>query len=177
MPMHHGHVPIHVWTISIGTCTVAPSGFPQWLCQPKNQKKHEKKSFQSSTDSTPLLGTVLLWCVYAHHVHLNKFNSSMFTDLKYTCTKFIHHRVLLCALHNPQSAREGCAHSFFFFPPFSLFFFFLIIVFWLMLHVPCAGYMYCNFVVPTNPLIYLLVLPPIEPSGATHDDSCVLLLE
>ena len=26
-------------------------------------------------------------------------------------------------------------------------------------------------------LIYLLVLPPVEPSGATHDDSCVLLLE
>ena len=40
-------------------------------------------------------------------------------------------------------------------------------------------YRYMNvfiYIVQT-PLIYSLALPPIEPSGGAHDDSCVLLLE
>jgi hypothetical protein len=40
MPMRHGHVPVQVGTVfilSIGTCTLAPSGYGYYV----NQKKHE----------------------------------------------------------------------------------------------------------------------------------------
>ena len=36
---------------------------------------------------------------------------------------------------------------------------------------------YLDIYIVQTPLIYSLALPPIEPSGGTHDDSCVLLLE